>query len=263
MLGRKKIVFLQSIEATPKIPNLPTMNIEDYRAFCLSLGSDVEERMPFQTFKAANGVLVFYVGGHMFSLFDINSFSIISLKCQTERIAELKERYPAISNPYNMSVRHWIGIDPYLASNELLCELTRNSYLLVRSQKPRKSAPKTQKVPSNVFLQFGNRSELRILLKQHHASESECWVVTYRSKAAPSYPAVSYRDLVEEALCFGWIDSVQQRLEDGKLIQRISPRRKNSSWSRLNIERFLSLQEQGLTTPAGEKAFKDGKHKLT
>lgn len=257
----EKFVFLQTIEINSIPQNLPTMNIEDYREFCLSLGSDVEERMPFQAFKAANGVLVFYVGGHMFSYFDINSFTIVSLKCQPERIEELKERYPAIGNPYNMSVRHWIGIDPTAASNELLCELTRNSYHLVRSQKPRKSAPKTQKEPSNVFLQFNNRSELRHWLKQHHTSESECWVVTYRSKAAPSYPAVPYRELVEEALCFGWIDSMQQRLTDGRLIQRISPRRKNSSWSRPNTERYLSLQERGLITPAGEKAFNEGKHK--
>ena len=58
------------------------MNIEDYREFCLSLGEDIEEKLPFQKFKNGEGVLVFYVAGHMFSFFDCNDFSVISLKCQ-------------------------------------------------------------------------------------------------------------------------------------------------------------------------------------
>ena len=56
------------------------MNIEDYREYCLSLGTDVEEKLPFQKFKNGEGVLVFYVHGHMFSFFDCNDFSVISLK---------------------------------------------------------------------------------------------------------------------------------------------------------------------------------------
>ena len=61
------------------------MNIEDYREYCLSLGADVEEKLPFQKFKNGEGVLVFYVSGHMFSFFDCNDFSVVSLKCQPER----------------------------------------------------------------------------------------------------------------------------------------------------------------------------------
>ena len=56
------------------------MNIEDYREYCLSLGEDIEEKLPFQKFKSGEGVLVFYVMGHMFSFFDCNDFSVISLK---------------------------------------------------------------------------------------------------------------------------------------------------------------------------------------
>ncbi len=56
------------------------MNIEDYREFCLSLGEDIEEKLPFQKFKNGEGVLVFYVMGHMFSFFDCNDFSVIALK---------------------------------------------------------------------------------------------------------------------------------------------------------------------------------------
>jgi predicted DNA-binding protein (MmcQ/YjbR family) len=110
------------------------MNIEDYRDFCLSLGTDVEEKLPFVMFKNGEGVLVFYVCGHMFSFFDCNDFSVISLKCQPERIDELKAEYDCIGNPYNESPKHWIGIDPNTAPNELLCDLTRNSYEIVKAK---------------------------------------------------------------------------------------------------------------------------------
>ena len=72
------------------------MNIEDYREYCLSLGEDVEEKLPFTAFHHASGVLVFYVHGHMFSFFDCDDFSIVTLKCQPERIEELKAQYSFI-----------------------------------------------------------------------------------------------------------------------------------------------------------------------
>lgn len=109
------------------------------------------------------------------------------------------------------------------------------------------------------ILVLGNRAELREWLQYCHATERECWVVTYRSKAAPPYPAIPYAEVVEEALCFGWIDSFIRRLTDGRVVQRLSPRRKNSSWSRLNIERYHDLERRGLMTPAGEKAFRQRK----
>ena len=87
------------------------MNIEDYREYCLSLGEDVEEKLPFTAFHHASGVLVFYVHGHMFSFFDCDDFSIITLKCQPERIEELKAQYSFIGKPYNESPKYWIGID--------------------------------------------------------------------------------------------------------------------------------------------------------
>ena len=110
------------------------MNIEDYREYCLSLGDDVEEKLPFTTFHHASGVLVFYVHGHMFSFFDCNDFSVITLKCQSERIEELKAQYECIGNPYNESPKHWIGINPTTAPNDLLKELTRNSYEIVKAK---------------------------------------------------------------------------------------------------------------------------------
>ena len=110
------------------------MNIEDYREYCLSLGDDVEEKLPFTAFHYASGVLVYYVHGHMFSFFDCNDFSVISLKCQPERIEDLKTQYDCIGNPYNESPKHWIGINPAEAPDELLKELTRNSYEIVKAK---------------------------------------------------------------------------------------------------------------------------------
>ena len=110
------------------------MNIEDYREYCLSLGTDVEEKMPFTAFKHASGVLVFYIHGHMFSFFDCDNFSVITLKCQPERIEDLKVQFDCIGNPYNESPKHWIGINPDKATDDLLKELTKNSYEIVKAK---------------------------------------------------------------------------------------------------------------------------------
>ena len=110
------------------------MNIEEYRDYCLSLGTDVEEKMPFTSFHHASGVLVFYVHGHMFSFFDCDSFSIITLKCQSDRIEDLKNQYDSIDKPYNMSPKHWIGVNTKAVSDDLLRKLTRNSYEIVKTK---------------------------------------------------------------------------------------------------------------------------------
>ena len=110
------------------------MNIEDYRAYCLSLGADVEGKLPFTAFHHASGVLVFYVHGHMFSFFDCDSFSVITLKCQPERIGELQANHDCIGKPHNMSPKYWIGINPDTAPDELLRELTRNAYEIVKAK---------------------------------------------------------------------------------------------------------------------------------
>ena len=57
------------------------------------------------------------------------------------------------------------------------------------------------------LLHLGSRSELRQWIKENHNKEKCCWVVTYRGKCPPEWPAIPYIEVVEEALCFGWIDS--------------------------------------------------------
>ena len=107
------------------------------------------------------------------------------------------------------------------------------------------------------LLQFSQRSELRQWLEDNHNKEKCCWVVMYRSKK-PEWPAIAYIDVVEEALCFGWIDSTLKRLPDGRLAQRLSPRRKKSHWTVLNKQRCRELISRGLITEAGLKAYKLG-----
>ena len=100
------------------------------------------------------------------------------------------------------------------------------------------------------LLSFNNRCELRRWLVENHASALECWVVSYR-KNQPEWKALPYIDIVEEVLCFGWIDSTCKKLPDGRLAQRLSPRRKRSHWTELNKQRCRELERRGLMTAAG------------
>ena len=104
------------------------------------------------------------------------------------------------------------------------------------------------------LLEYSDRSELRRWLEENHSSEKECWVVMSRKKN-PDNGILPYLDVVEEALCFGWIDSTLKRLPDGRLAQRLSPRRKKSHWTQLNIERCLDLERRGLMTQSGRDAL--------
>ena len=105
-----------------------------------------------------------------------------------------------------------------------------------------------------LLLEFSERLQLRDWLKENHASAKECWVTMSRSKNPPS-GVLPYLDVVEEALCFGWIDSTLKKLPDGRLAQRLSPRRKKSHWTELNKQRCKELESRGLMTQAGRDAF--------
>ncbi len=104
------------------------------------------------------------------------------------------------------------------------------------------------------LLTFTNRRQLREWFERNHLSESSCWVACNRSKMAKP-DTLPYLDIVEEALCFGWIDSTLKKLPDGRLAQRLSPRRKGSHWTDLNLQRCRDLESQGLMTEAGRKAI--------
>ena len=100
------------------------------------------------------------------------------------------------------------------------------------------------------LLSAKNRDELRRWLEEHHASEKECWVVVKRGRPRDD-GTFWYIDAVEEALCFGWIDSTTKRLDTGVTAQRLAPRKKGSVWSELNKERCRRLEKLGRMTEAG------------
>ena len=101
----------------------------------------------------------------------------------------------------------------------------------------------------NNILQIDNRKDFREWLALHADNERECWVELKRGKPVED-GKFYYLDAVEEALCFGWIDSTQ-KLIDGKRMQRFTPRKKTSPWTELNKERVRRLEKLGLMTEAG------------
>lgn len=92
-----------------------------------------------------------------------------------------------------------------------------------------------------------DRSAWRQYLAEHFETSSEIWFV-FPMKAA-NEESLSYNDAVEEALCFGWIDSTNRKLDETHCIRRFTPRTAGSSYSQPNIERLIWLDEQGLIHP--------------
>lgn len=107
------------------------MDIEEFRAFCLSF-PDTREGMPFQGFfKNSRSILVFYIEKKMFCFFDIDKFDYCTLKCDPEAIETLRE-HKGIQKPFNLSWKHWISValngD---VSEEMVKGLVTKSYKLV------------------------------------------------------------------------------------------------------------------------------------
>lgn len=103
------------------------------------------------------------------------------------------------------------------------------------------------------ILDISTRQEFRKWLSENCTREKECWVQAKRGRPTDD-KQLWYLDAVEEALCFGWIDSTLG-IVDGRRMQRFSPRKKNSSWTELNKQRVRRLQALGLMTEHGEKVL--------
>lgn len=95
------------------------------------------------------------------------------------------------------------------------------------------------------------RAEWRAWLSEHHQSSPGVWFVTF--KRTSGRPRIEYDDMVEEALCFGWIDSKAGTLDDERSMVWTSPRRAKSGWSGLNKRRVEVLEAAGLMTEAGRR----------
>lgn len=108
----------------------------------------------------------------------------------------------------------------------------------------------------NHVLTAQNRMELRAWLTENHNTEKECWVVVKRGRPVND-STFWYIDAVEEAMCFGWIDSTTKKLDSGITVQKLAPRRKGSLWSELNKERCRRMERMGKMTDAGRAALPD------
>ena len=92
------------------------------------------------------------------------------------------------------------------------------------------------------------RSELRVWLEANHDSQGSIWLITWKKHTAHHVP---YDAIVEEALCFGWIDSQPRLLDEDRSMVRLSPRKLGSAWSAVNKRRVSALIEAGVMQPAG------------
>lgn len=112
----------------------------------------------------------------------------------------------------------------------------------------------TQPVPESKLLHVTERKTWRAWLMTHYKSENEIWLVC--AKKHTEKPRISYNDPVEEALCFGWIDSIVKTIDDDNFAQRFSVRKNASNWSQPMraighnpIERLRFLVEGGRVMP--------------
>ena len=94
-----------------------------------------------------------------------------------------------------------------------------------------------------------DRDNWRKWLEKYHNKEPEIWLVYYNKVSGK--PTLPYNDAVEEALCFGWIDSTVKKIDEESYGQRFSPRNQRSNWSEANKERVIRLLKLGKMTPTG------------
>jgi len=103
------------------------------------------------------------------------------------------------------------------------------------------------------LLYVATSREWRSWLEQHYDSCKEIWLVYYKKHTRK--PSIPYVEAVEEAICFGWIDSTIRRIDNEKYAQKFTPRNASSQWSLLNIERAKKLIKSGRMTEAGLKKY--------
>jgi uncharacterized protein YdeI (YjbR/CyaY-like superfamily) len=107
--------------------------------------------------------------------------------------------------------------------------------------------------PERPAVFFADAAEFRAWLEENHDTATELWMGLYR-KGDPRQ-GITWADAVPEALCFGWIDSVSQRIDEHARRQRWTPRKKGSNWSEVNIAHVERLIAEGRMRPAGLAAY--------
>jgi len=106
-------------------------------------------------------------------------------------------------------------------------------------------------------LEIKNRAEWRAWLAENHDRENEIWLVYY--KKATGIPGIDYKDSLDEALCFGWVDSLIKKIDEQKYARKFTPRKDQSQWSLVNKKRVKELIRDGLMTEHGLKKVEAAK----
>jgi uncharacterized protein YdeI (YjbR/CyaY-like superfamily) len=102
-----------------------------------------------------------------------------------------------------------------------------------------------------------SRQEWRLWLKKNHSLKQSVWLVCYKKKS--NVPTISWSDAVDEALCFGWIDSIRKSVDDDKFIQFFGKRKAKGTWSKVNKEKIQQLIAQQLMTKKGMESIEIAK----
>jgi len=92
-------------------------------------------------------------------------------------------------------------------------------------------------------------AEWRHWLQENHISSQSVWLVLYKVRSGK--PTISWSEAVDEALCFGWVDSRRKPIDENQFMQFFCQRKPGSTWSKINKEKVIRLGEQGLMQPAG------------
>ncbi len=100
---------------------------------------------------------------------------------------------------------------------------------------------------------FKSIKELRKWFEKNHNKVTEVWIGFYNVKSGKK--RATYKEAVDEALCFGWIDGIRKGIDEECYANRFTPRKKNSIWSNINTKRIQELIEEGRMHPAGLAAF--------
>ncbi|KJS07615.1 MAG: hypothetical protein VR77_00030 [Flavobacteriales bacterium BRH_c54] len=111
-------------------------------------------------------------------------------------------------------------------------------------------------VPKNSFCP-SNKDEWREWLEKNHKKEESIWLIFYKKKSANFN--LSWSQAVDEAICFGWIDSVKKSLDEERYIQYFTKRKPTSIWSKINKNKVETLTKQGLMSDAGLKCVRIAK----
>jgi uncharacterized protein YdeI (YjbR/CyaY-like superfamily) len=121
-------------------------------------------------------------------------------------------------------------------------------------------APETHPVPAPVSappIKFATPSAWRKWLDRHHATSQGVWIQF--AKQASGIASVSHAEALEIALCYGWIDGQTKRLDESHWLQKFTPRKPNSIWSRINRQKALDLIERDMMRPSGHAAIERAK----